>query len=139
MIKKKTLISVSTLVLLTSCDRSGHSECIELAMRSWQDQRAKDVIVIEKLVDLSQKDPTKFGSTIVNDPDYIQASPAAKIEIFRRLVAVNPNYIQANDATQAAIENRFGIERNHISSQMELESAAKSRIFNECTRLTSIK
>lgn len=134
---QNTLLAVSVFVLLSSCDRSGHGECIELAIKSWQEQRTRDLIVVEKLVDLFQKDPNKYGSIIVDDPDYIQASQNAKIEIFRRLVAVNPNYIKANEATQTAIENRFGVERSQISSQMELESAAKSRIFKECKRLSS--
>jgi hypothetical protein len=134
----RNIILITTLFsLVSSCDSSGHSECIDLAFKSWQEQRARDEIVIDKLQNLFDNDPNKYGSTIVNDADYIQASPAAKIEIFRRLVAVNPSYIKANEATQVAIQNRFGIEKGQISIQMESAKAAKSRIFNECKRLTS--
>jgi hypothetical protein len=139
MVQRNRFLIAIVCALISSCDSSGQTECVDLAFKAWQEQRVKDEIIIDKLQKLFDKDPNKLGSTIVDDSDYIQASPTAKTEIFRRLVAVNVNYIKANEYTQAAIEDRFGVTKIQISTQMESAKAAKSRIFNECKRLTSSK
>lgn len=49
-------------------------------------------------------------SSIINDPNYVNANLATKQAIFQKFSAQDPNYANANEATQAAIRQKFGVE-----------------------------
>lgn len=48
-------------------------------------------------------------SSILNDPNYVNANAETKQAIFDRWAPEDPNYANANDATKQAIRQRFGL------------------------------
>lgn len=48
-------------------------------------------------------------SSILNDPNYVNANAETKQAIFDRWAPEDPNYASANDATKQAIRQRFGL------------------------------
>jgi hypothetical protein len=48
-------------------------------------------------------------STILTDPNYVNANAATKQAIFDKFSAQDPNFANANAATQAAIRQKFGV------------------------------
>jgi hypothetical protein len=50
-------------------------------------------------------------SSILTDPNYVNANPATKKAIFDKFSAQDPNYLNANPDTQNAIRERFGVSQ----------------------------
>jgi hypothetical protein len=48
-------------------------------------------------------------TSILADPNYINANEATKTAIFEKFAAQDPNFTSANPETQAAIRNKFGV------------------------------
>ena len=48
-------------------------------------------------------------TSILSDPNYVNANEATKKAIFEKFSAQDPNFVNANPETQAAIRNKFGI------------------------------
>lgn len=49
-------------------------------------------------------------SSILNDPNYVNANAATKAAIFDKYAPLDPNFANANEATQMAIRQKFGLE-----------------------------
>lgn len=133
------IVGLLLFFFLSACDSSGENECFSLEMTAWEKQRAQDEVTIKKIQSLWEDTEERIGSTIFHNPDYIQASVTAKNEIFRRVIATDVNFLKANEATQLAIEQKFGVSGNALAVQMESKESAKARIFKECKKLTSAK
>ena len=129
-------IAVIFINVLSACDSSGERECFNLEMKAWEQQRSKDELVIKKIESLWQSTEHKIGSVIFHNSDYIQASSAAKNEIFRRLVATDKNYFKADDATKFLIQQKFEVDGNAFKMQMESKDSARARIFKECKKIS---
>jgi len=132
-------VCILFFLALCGCDSSGEKECVNLEMRAWEAQRLKDDAAIKNVQNKFEQDELQLGSTIVHDSDFIQASVAARNEIFRRVVATHTDYLKENEATKLAIEQRFGVDRGNLTAQMETKDFAASRIFRECKKLTSTR
>jgi hypothetical protein len=50
-------------------------------------------------------------SSILTDPNYVNANPATKQAIFEKFSAQDPNFANANPDTQNAIRERFGVSQ----------------------------
>ena len=48
-------------------------------------------------------------TSILSDPNYVNANEATKKAIFEKFSAQDPNFVNANPETQAAIRNKFGV------------------------------
>jgi len=48
-------------------------------------------------------------TSILADPNYVNANEATKTAIFEKFAAQDPNFTSANPETQAAIRNKFGV------------------------------
>lgn len=66
-------------------------------------------------------------SSILTDPNYVNANPATKQAIFDKFSATDSNFTKANPATQDAIRLRFGLSA--LSTSQEPSTYSKVREF----------
>lgn len=66
-------------------------------------------------------------SSILTDPNYVNANPATKQAIFDKFSATDSNFTKANPATQDAIRLKFGLSA--LSSPQEPSTYSKVREF----------
>jgi len=62
-------------------------------------------------------------TTILNDPNYVNANAATKAAIFLKYAPQDPNYANANDATKQAIHAKFGVESLGANIQETISTA----------------
>jgi hypothetical protein len=56
-------------------------------------------------------------SSILTDPNYVNANPATKQAIFEKFSVQDPNFVNANPDTQNAIRERFGVSQFSFQTQ----------------------
>lgn len=64
-------------------------------------------------------------SSILTDPNYVNANAATKAAIFDKYAPLDPNFANANEATQIAIRQKFGLE---MASPAETEAPSAEGI-----------
>jgi hypothetical protein len=62
-------------------------------------------------------------TTILNDPNYVNANAATKAAIFLKYAPQDPNYANANEATKQAIHAKFGVESLGANIQETISTA----------------
>lgn len=64
-------------------------------------------------------------SSILTDPNYVNANAATKAAIFDKYAPLDPNFANANEATQMAIRQKFGLE---VAAPAETEAPSAEGI-----------
>ena len=68
-------------------------------------------------------------SSILNDPNYVNANAATKAAIFDKYSASDANFTNANEATQKAIREKFGVSTTRANVQAEESTYEKVKKY----------